>query len=166
MPPESWCTGLPLEAVEPDEAEVARRHLAAPAAAVALQLEPEGDVVEHVEPGHQRVLLEDDAAVAAGAGHGPPVQQHAPGRRPDEAGHDVEQRGLAASRGAERHDELARPDRQRHVGQRPDRPGPAVDHLDAPQLHARAVAPWRRAGAGRGGRLGRGRHRQAPTSRA
>jgi hypothetical protein len=48
------------------------------------------------------MLLEHHAAVGAGAGHLPPVEQDAAGRRRQEAGDAVEQRRLAAARRAER----------------------------------------------------------------
>jgi hypothetical protein len=70
------------------------------------------DVLHHRQPGKQRVALEHHAAVGAGAGDGPAVEGHGAGGRPVEAGDDAQQRGLAATRGAEDGDEIALAHRQ------------------------------------------------------
>jgi hypothetical protein len=53
------------------------------------------------------VLLEHHAAVGARADHRLAVEQDLAGGRRQEAGHAVQQRGLAAARGAQRDDEVA-----------------------------------------------------------
>jgi hypothetical protein len=71
------------------------------------QAQPQRDVVAHRQPRHQRVLLEDDTAVGARADHRPAVEQDLAGGRRQKAGDAIQQRRLAAARGAERDDEVA-----------------------------------------------------------
>ena len=52
------------ELLEADQRQLLERDPAAPPRHAA-HAQPELDVAGHVEPGHQRVLLEDDAAVGA-----------------------------------------------------------------------------------------------------
>jgi hypothetical protein len=74
MPPDSSYTARSAYFVQAHEAELlfgAARALAVDAA----QAQAQRDVVAHVQPGHQRVLLEHDAAVGAGADHRLAVEQ-------------------------------------------------------------------------------------------
>ncbi|MCY1427207.1 hypothetical protein D9M71_430430 [compost metagenome] len=61
------------------------------------QFQAEGDVAQHVLPGQQGVVLEHHAALGAGALDRHAVQGDAPAAGGDEAGDQVEQRGLAAA---------------------------------------------------------------------
>src|SRR5690348_13695611 len=87
-----------------------------------VELEAERDVVERAAPGHQAVVLEDDADLAA-----EPVEldervvtlhPHAAGGRPQQAGDQVERRRLATAGLAEDRDELAASDREAQVTHR------------------------------------------------
>ena len=71
---------------------------------------PEGDVLEHAHPIEQRALLKDDAALAAGFRNRTVVEQRAAGRRPLESANDVEERRLAAARGTDHAQKVARLD--------------------------------------------------------
>ncbi len=64
------------------------------------------------------MLLEHDAAIGAGADDGLAVEQDLAAGRRQEAGNRIEQRGLAAARGAERDDEVAVVHLQVHRRQR------------------------------------------------
>ena len=66
------------------------------------ELEPERDILDDRLPGQQSVLLEDDAAIGAGACDLDAVERDRAGRERQEARHGVEQRRLPAARGAER----------------------------------------------------------------
>ena len=66
----------------------------------------EADVLEHRQPGEERVALEHHAAVGARAFDAPAVEQHLAGGRLVEPGDDAQQRALAAARGAEDGDEV------------------------------------------------------------
>ena len=65
-------------------------------------------VVAHAEPGHQRIALEHDAAVGAGAGDGLAVLQHVAAVGADQAREQADQRGLAAAGKPDDGHELAR----------------------------------------------------------
>jgi hypothetical protein len=94
-----------LEPLEPDQLHVVLD--AARPLGVRQIEQAEPDVPLHGQPGEHAVLLEDD--------HPPPIRPddrlavdaHLPGGRLVEAGHDVEQRGLAAPGGADHHHQLA-----------------------------------------------------------
>jgi hypothetical protein len=101
-----------LEAVQPDEPDPLRGALGALAARHALLGQAVGDVAEHGLPAEQRQLLEDDAARRVGAADGRAVDRHLARRRLDEAREDVQERRLAAPRGADDRDELAAPGRE------------------------------------------------------
>jgi hypothetical protein len=90
----------------------------------AAHAQAELDVLDDVEPGHQRVLLEHDAALGARPTTGLPSSTISPGRL-HEAGDARQQRRLAATGRAERDDEVARIEREVDVGQR-ERVRPAV----------------------------------------
>ena len=104
------------ERLESDEAELLQRDPAALWRRDAAHPQPEFDVAGDVEPGHQRVLLEHDAAVGAGAGHRALVEQDRALRRRQESRNAIEKRCLAAARRADRDDEIARAQRQRDAG--------------------------------------------------
>jgi hypothetical protein len=107
--------GMPLETHE-------RQHLACDTVALrfrhVLKTQAERDVVKHVEPWHQRILLKYDATIGAGAVHQFAVQTNFATGWLDKAGDAIEQGRLAATRRAERHDELARLDTQIDIGKR------------------------------------------------
>ena len=75
--------------------------------AQATDAKAQGDVVEGVEPGHQGVVLEHHAALAAGPFECPTVDLHASLVRLLETGEDVQQCRLAAARRAQHHQRLA-----------------------------------------------------------
>src|SRR5579885_158642 len=81
-------------------------------------LEAEHHVAGDVEPGKQRRLLEHHQPVAARPLDGPVVRHDAARIRRRRAGHDVEQRRLAAAARADQRDELAFADRQTDIRQR------------------------------------------------
>ena len=67
----------------------------------------EADVAFDREPGEHAALLKHEDAPRIGAVHRLAVDEDLAARRREEAGHDVQQRGFAAARGAEQADELA-----------------------------------------------------------
>src|SRR5262249_32257172 len=71
-------------------------------------LEAKFDVLPHGFPGKQRVLLEYHAALGARFSHGLAVDGDGAAGRPQKAGNGIEESGLAATRGADDRDELAR----------------------------------------------------------
>ena len=73
----------------------------------AAHAQTELDVLDHVEPRHQRVLLEHDAALGAGTDYRLAVEQDFARRERHEAGDARKERRLAASGRAERDDEIA-----------------------------------------------------------
>jgi hypothetical protein len=76
----------------------------------AARLQPEHDVLGHRQMREQRVVLEHHGDAALGGRqtrHVAPADQHAPRGRGVEPGNDPEQRGLAAARRAQHHDETA-----------------------------------------------------------
>ena len=75
-----------------------------------LQVEAEGDVVEHVQMGEQRVLLKhrvDAALVRRNGQHVRALEQHAALVGHLKAADDAQKRRLAAARGAQQRDEFA-----------------------------------------------------------
>ena len=98
---------LLLRAREPDLLDPGPRHRLALVPGHAAQHEPEGHVLEHGEPGVRAVALEDHAPVGPGPRDGLPAQQGLAGGGREEAGHDVQDRALAAARGPQEHAELA-----------------------------------------------------------
>jgi hypothetical protein len=73
----------------------------------AAQAQAQRDVGEHVQPGHQGVLLEHHATVGARTGDRAAVEQDLAARGRQEPGQAVQQRGLAAARCAQGDDEVA-----------------------------------------------------------
>ena len=113
---------MATEVGQPDEAE----HLGCNSPTLGLghaaHLETERHIIDHVEPGHERVLLKDDAPVRTGASDLNAIQKNPALRRHEEAGDRREERRLSAAGLTQRDDELAGPDRQiqprqsRHLG--------------------------------------------------
>ena len=138
---------------EVEEADLLQ-HLARPLAALLrrdpLELQAVLDVLLDREPAERRVGLEDHAAVAARLADRLPVEEDLPLRRREEAGDGLQDRRLAAPRGAEEDDDLA------HPGLVDDVEGDVADGLGllavAPDVRDREVldgearaAPARRA---------------------
>ena len=95
-------------------APVFERALAPFLAADARELEAERDILRHGLPGQERVFLEHHAALGAGLLDGVAVQGDGSGRQRQEARHRVQERGLAASGGPERHHKGPVGDVERH----------------------------------------------------
>ena len=73
----------------------------------ALDLESDGDIVDRGLPGEQRIGLEQIAGVPIEPGQRLAEDFYRSGRRLEQPGGDIEQRGFAASGGADNGDELA-----------------------------------------------------------
>ena len=114
-----------LDALEVNEPE----HLSRPIMALLLRdtSEPqsEGDIVDDIEPRHQRAMLKHDAALRTRTLDRSPAEGNRPGGRLQETCHEVQERGLPAPGRAERDDEAARFDRQRNMIER--------DHVSQPR---------------------------------
>src|SRR5919199_3169604 len=124
-----------FEAVQAHQPEQRVGAFAGVALRLALDFQPEDDVVEHRPPREQAVLLEDEAAVRSGSVHRVTVDPHLASRRRPQAVDDPQQRRLAAARGADDRDEFARPHLQRHVAQGLEPPAATREvHRDVPQL--------------------------------
>ena len=98
---------LLLEALQPDQVDEVAHGGRALGLRHALDLQAMGDVLLDRAPRQDGELLEDDAAVAAGPGHRPAVDEHAAAGGGDETGQDAQQRGLAAPARPHHGDELA-----------------------------------------------------------
>ena len=96
-----------LESRQTRQAEKCLRRRAPLVLRDALHLETELDVLPHRLPGEERVLLKDHAAICAGLGDHLAIDADAPGGRLQETRKGVEERGLAAARGADDRHELA-----------------------------------------------------------
>jgi len=99
MPPESW---LPLGRTD-----------------VTRDLAPDDRVGEHRAPRQKIVALEHEAAVAAWAAHGAPVERHLARACRFKTRDDAQKRRLAAAGRTDERDELAALDRKVDVLQRP-----------------------------------------------
>jgi hypothetical protein len=86
-----------LEARQPDLGDEAVGHLELMRARQAALAQPEADVVEHGQPGEERVALEHHAAVGPGAVDAPAVEQHLARGGHIQPGDDAQQRALAAT---------------------------------------------------------------------
>src|SRR3569832_644354 len=93
-----------------------------------------GDVLQHGMPGHQRMTLEDDAAIEAGAGHFAAVHEDVAQAGAGEAGEYVEDGRLAAAGMAGDADELALVDTEVDVVEDGDRLAPGRTGIDARQV--------------------------------
>src|SRR6185312_7141144 len=93
-------------------------------------LDAEADVVLHVEPGKDPVLLEDEDVARVGLRHDLVLDADLAGRRLEETAGDVQQGRLAASRGADDADELAVEDLEVDVLQDVDAGLPLVRALE------------------------------------
>src|SRR2546422_513409 len=96
-----------LEALEPDQLDETADGGGALAPVHPLDLEAVGDVPLDRAPGQDGELLEDDAAIGAGALHRPAVHQDGAARGPEQAGQDAEQGGFAAPARPDHREELA-----------------------------------------------------------
>ena len=67
----------------------------------------EGDVLAHIQPGKNAVLLENENAAAIGTGNRFAFDQHLARGRPDETADDVEQGRFSAPARANQADEFA-----------------------------------------------------------
>ena len=61
---------------QPQKFDKSPRNVFALLTLMALNLQAKGDVVQHVEPGQQRVFLKDHRAVCARAGHHPVTESN------------------------------------------------------------------------------------------
>src|SRR5690606_26461205 len=95
------------EVLEAHDLEPLHRGLLGFVARSALHARAEHHGLLHREPRKERVALEHHAAVCAGAEHWLAVELHLAARWVIEPGQDSDQRGLAATRGADDADELA-----------------------------------------------------------
>jgi hypothetical protein len=93
--------------VDGESPQLVERHSAPLVFRHAAHAQSELDVVDDVEPRHQRVLLEHDAAVGAGAGDRLAVEHDGAGRGFHETGDARQQRRLPAARCTQRHHEVA-----------------------------------------------------------
>ena len=128
-----------------DQREHFTGFLFTPGARHAGQFQAKTDVAQHVLPGQQGVVLEHHAAVGARALHRDAIEGDASAAGRDETRDQVEQRGLATARGAQGHQQLARPKGQVDIGQH--RFGGAgvlcADALQFEQGHDGAPISWR-----------------------
>lgn len=89
-----------------DEVEMLERDLAAGRPVIARGLEGKLDVLPRRQPGKQRVGLEDDATVETRLQDRGTVDAEFAGVEVLQSGHDRQQRALAATRYADKRDEL------------------------------------------------------------
>src|SRR5262249_26336004 len=118
-----------LEALEPDHARVSRRELTPIAPRHALTLEAELDVLEHRAPRKQRVALEHHATIGSGARDVPAVHPDRAARQRLEAGREMEERALAASRRSHDAEEFPVAHRKVHLLEGDDDLARAVDRV-------------------------------------
>ena len=116
---------LRLEAGETGERDVLARAADAVGRRHAELLEAELDVRLHGAPGEQGGLLKDHRRRRPARREVALELDHATAR-PREPGDDVEERGLAAARGADQRDELLRLDGEAHAPERLDGLAPAI----------------------------------------
>src|SRR5262245_19910722 len=107
-----------LEALEAHLGDVLARNLLALVLLHAAQLEAEGDVAQHARPRQQREVLEHERALGSRAVDGASLDENFASVARDQAGDDLEQRGLAAAAGPEQGRELALREREVDVAQR------------------------------------------------
>ena len=106
-----------LEALEADEIDGAVDALGGVRAADAAAVEADADVLGDRQPRVEREALEDDRRAGMHAAERHAVAEHLAGGRRDEAGHDAQERRLAAARRTEHDGHLAGLDREAHVAQ-------------------------------------------------
>ena len=99
-------------------AQVAQSFLVRLSPLDATHLQSKANVFLHGQPGKQRVLLEHHAPLAPHALHGLAVTQHSAAGGLQQASNDVQQRGFAATRGADDGNKLVLMDIQIHAVQR------------------------------------------------
>ena len=85
-----------LESGQPDQGDVALRHLLRGAGGDPADLRSKGDILMHRVPGEQRILLEDNAPVGARTFHGRPINEDPPAIGLDVPGDEVQQGRLPA----------------------------------------------------------------------
>jgi hypothetical protein len=83
--------------LDTDQLELLPRYSAPLGGLDAAHAQAELDVVDDIEPGHERMLLEHDAAVGAGPGHRLAVELNLAFGRGEKAGDAIEQCGLPAA---------------------------------------------------------------------
>ncbi|MCY1427835.1 hypothetical protein D9M71_436980 [compost metagenome] len=97
------------------------QHLARPYLAFGLaqatNAQTQRDILQRAQPGHQRVVLEHHATLAAGAFEGAAIDLHAAAVRRLEPGQHIEQAGLAAAGRPEHHQRFALGQAQVQVAQ-------------------------------------------------
>src|SRR5260370_31938324 len=108
-----------FEAGEPNEPDELARNPAVFRRRQRFELEAEGHVLHHGQPWEQGVVLEYDAAIRARTGNRLAVDADLATARTLEAGHDVQERGLAATAPPQEADEFTVLERSGHAIQRP-----------------------------------------------
>src|SRR5262249_34569719 len=93
----------------------------------ALHFQTEHHVVEHRAPGKQRVALEDEPAVRAGARDRGPVEHDVAARLVDQPVEDPQEGGLPTAAGADDRGELALLNLEAEVAERLDLPTGGLD---------------------------------------
>ena len=141
------------EGREPDAREPVPRPLARLARGDARGSSADGDVVERRLPRHQRVLLEEVAGAPVEPGERRAEDLDRARRRRQQAGRDVEQRGLAAAGRADDGDELA--GRDGEIGRRDGRIAPAAREPERDRHAGKRNGGEPAAGAWTGMRKGR-----------
>ena len=111
---EGMGAGLPLGALE------------------GLALEPVEHVLQHGLPGKEREMLEHDAPIRAGSGHGRPIHGDEATLDGQKPAHEIEQRGFSAAGRPQQGDELLIAHAQVHILQRQHRRA-ALGPVEMPQ---------------------------------
>lgn len=91
------------------------RHSTALAFLYPGQLQAKSDIIQHVAPRQQPLMLEDHAAIGTRPANRLPVQRNTAAVSGDKSGNEIEQRGFAAARRAEYHHQLVAVDRQVNI---------------------------------------------------
>jgi hypothetical protein len=115
---------------QPDPGEQVARPLLGLALAQPARARPEGHVLQRGQPGHQRVLLEHEQPLGAGAAHRRPVDHHAALAGRAIAGQQERDRALAAARRADHRGDAALGQLERAVGHDGGVAGPRLDRLE------------------------------------
>ena len=121
MPPGQLVDRVALEIGQSDQGEILARPRSAFPIRHALEPETELGVLDDVQPGKQGMSLEYHAAVSSRTADQHPLAEDFSARWRQGTGDDVEQRGLAAAGGAERHDESVVAEVQVNAVERPHR---------------------------------------------
>lgn len=104
-----------------------------------------GYIIPRRHPRKQGGTLEDDAAVAAGAGYRNTAAEKAAAFRPFQSGEQPKERGLSAARGPDERKEFSLADREIHAPERLGRrPGVSENQIfDFNAAHIRGYFPRR-----------------------